>query len=118
LEFLLKQIKSAKVIILPSVLNFEANLALKAKLESLVAGDRPRVGVDASRLSYIGSLFVGLLAYANTLVQELNGEFFLLAPNKKVLKILKEAHILKCLVIYKSELDIPDNAACPKEECD
>ena len=108
MEFQIKQVKSATVIVLPSVLNFEANLALKEKLESLAAVETPRIGVDVSRPYYIGSLAVGLLSFANKLVKEFDGEFFLLAPNEKILQILEQNHVMKSLKIFNSESEIFD----------
>lgn len=106
MEFSLKEAGKYTVINMPEVVNYEANLALKGKIEDLCSVEGRNIAIDLAAVSFIGSLGIGLLSFAKKLVESTGGAFCLLAPNKSVMAVIKRLKLENMFNIYENGNDI------------
>jgi anti-anti-sigma factor len=103
MELKTKKIKGFIIIELPDVVNYEVNLSFKSLLETKCKKKNQKVGIDLSRVSFIGSLGIGLLAFAKKLIEDTGGTFYLISPNISVKRIITRTGLQKVFTIVKDE---------------
>ncbi|MFC1586497.1 STAS domain-containing protein [Fibrobacterota bacterium] len=108
MEFNMRQVKRFTVIDLPDIVNFEANLSLKEKLEEICKQKERNVAVDLTNVSFIGSLGVGLLAFAKKMTEDSKGNFCLIGPNRTITRIINRTGLKGIFTVYRDESQIPD----------
>lgn len=107
MEFPIRKINEFNIIDMPEIVNYEANLSLKSKLEEMSRDGTIKLAIDLSKVSFIGSLGIGLLSFAKKLVETSGGSFGLLSPNDTVVKTIKRMNLYKLFTIYADDNAIP-----------
>ena len=108
MELKTRKSKTRTIVELPEVVNYEINLVLKSQLESICKNRGQNIGVDLARVSFIGSLGIGLLSFAKKMVEESGGSFCLLSPNSTVRKIINRAGLERFFTVYGDETQIAE----------
>ena len=103
MELKTKKIKGYTIVELPDVVNYEVNLSFKTKLENICKKDNQKVGIDLSQVAFIGSLGIGLMAFAKKLVEDSGGTFCLISPNNSIERVITRTGLKKVFTIVKDD---------------
>ncbi len=84
------------------------------QIESLLAEGERFILLNISRLRWINSTDIGLLVAAHRKVEELNGRFLIVGPNRRIKELMRVVGMLKLWEVFESEDDA--RAALEKTE--
>jgi anti-anti-sigma factor len=102
-EFIQENHNGWLIIEIPRDMNYEGNLALKNKIETLSQKNEPKICLDLSKTDYIGSATLGVFSFAQKHIDTKRGEFRLLAPKTNVRQMLEVMGLTKIIKIVEDK---------------
>jgi len=91
---------STKIVTLSGQIQHSDGRKLQETLGSLVAGDKPNIAADLSRVSYIGSSALGIFVSTLKSAKKLGGDLRLAGPAGMVMDILKVTRLSTIFQIH------------------
>jgi len=101
------KINKVVVIELPRLIEqLQEKNELDKQIDNLISTGEKYIAVSFKHLSYIGSLIIGVLLRGANKLKKINGEIFILEPNKEIVSFIEFISVIKTLKVFKSIEDL------------